>query len=180
MSKVAFKETQQFRQWWSILLIFAATVPAMVFSVYALYQQLMNGIPVGDTPAPNLVHVAIIVVLGLLLWSYLAMKLEVRIEPDGIHYRFWPLISKERLVSIHEISHYEIRQYRPIADYGGWGIKKSFRWGKAYNVSGNIGLQIYLNNGKKVLFGTQRQQAIMHAMNTIMADKLQNAKTLNN
>jgi hypothetical protein len=179
MKKVLFSEKQQFRQWWNILLIFAATVPVMVFSIYALYQQLANGVQVGDKPAPNFVHVAIIIVLGLLLWSYLSMTLEVRIEPDGIHYRFWPLIFKERLISIHEISRYEIRQYRPIADFGGWGIKKSFRWGKAYNVSGNIGLQIYLNNGKKVLFGTQRQQAIIHAMNTIMADKLQNTKNLN-
>jgi hypothetical protein len=50
-------------------------------------------------------------------------------------------------------------------------MKKSFKWGRAYNISGNIGLQLYLNNNKKVLFGTQRQQAILHAMDTVMAEK---------
>ncbi|MBL7967278.1 MAG: hypothetical protein JNK09_09765 [Prolixibacteraceae bacterium] len=171
MKKVLFSEKQQFRQWWNILLILVATVPAMVFSGYALYQQTVNGIQVGDEPAPNAVLAIFIVVMMALLWSYLAMKLEVWIDQEGIHYRFWPLIFKERLISIYEIQRYEIRQYRPIVDYGGWGMKKSFKWGRAYNISGNIGLQLYLNNNKKVLFGTQRQQAILHAMDTVMAEK---------
>ena len=171
MKKVLFSEKQQFRQWWNILLILVATVPAMIFSGYALYQQTVNGIQVGDEPAPNAVLAIFIVVMMALLWTYLAMKLEVWIDQEGIHYRFWPLIFKERLISIYEIQRYEIRQYRPIIDYGGWGMKKSFKWGRAYNISGNIGLQLYLNNNKKVLFGTQRQQAILHAMDTVMAEK---------
>jgi hypothetical protein len=171
MKKVLFSEKQQFRQWWNILLILVATVPAMIFTGYSLYQQMVNGIQVGDTPAPNAFLAIFIVVMMALLWTYLAMKLEVWIDQEGIHYRFWPLIFKERLISIHEIQRYEIRQYRPIIDYGGWGMKKSFKWGRAYNISGNIGLQLYLNNNKKVLFGTQRQQAILHAMDTVMAEK---------
>jgi len=171
MNKVLFKETQQFRQWWNILLILVATVPAMIFAGYALYQQLVYGIQVGDEPAPNAVLIIVIVVMMILIWAYLAMKLETWIDQEGIHYRFWPLIFKQRLISIHEIQRYEIRQYRPIFDYGGWGIKKSLRWGRAYNISGNIGLQLYLTNGKKVLFGTQRSQAIMYAMDDIMKKK---------
>jgi len=168
MNKVLFKETQQFRQWWNILLILAVTVATAAFAGYALYQQMVNGIQVGDEPAPNAVLIIIIVVTMLLLWAYLAMKLEVWIDQVGIHYRVWPLIFKQRLISIHEIQRYEIRQYRPIFDYGGWGIKKSLRWGRAYNISGNIGLQLYLTNGKKVLFGTQRSQAMMYAMDEMM------------
>ncbi len=171
MKKVLFSEKQQFRQWWNILLIMAATIPVIVFSIYALYQQMVNGIQVGNEPAPNAVMGVVIVAMSVFLWGYLSAKLEVWIDEDGIHYRFWPLIFKERLISIHEINRYEIRQYRPIVDYGGWGMKKSFKWGRAYNISGNIGLQLYLNNNKKVLFGTQRQQAILHAMDTIMAEK---------
>lgn len=55
----------------------------------------------------------------------------------------------------------------PIKEYGGWGIKGKFK-SKAYNVSGNIGLQLYLKNGRKVLFGTQRQEAIENAMKKLM------------
>ena len=98
------------------------------------------------------------------------------IDQDGIHYRFFPLIFRDKLISKAEIQRFEIRKYNPVINYGGWGVKRSFKWGRAYNVSGNIGLQLYLTNGKKVLFGTQRPQAILYAMEEIMKSKTENIK----
>lgn len=170
MKKVLFKEEQKFRQWWYIMLVFATTVPVIAFNLYALFQQTIKGVQVGDSPAPNAILAITVVALIILLWALFAMKLEVWIDEDGIHYRFFPLIRKPRIISKAEIQRYEIRQYNAILDYGGWGIKGNFfrKWGKAYNVSGNTGLQLYLTNGKKVLFGTQRSQAISYAMDSIM------------
>ncbi len=170
MNKILFKETQQFRQWWWIVLILGSTVPVMVFSIYALYQQTVRGIQVGDSPAPNGVLIVILFFLGIMLWFFFSMKLEVWIDQVGIHYRFPPVIFKDQFISKEEIQRFEIRKYSPIVDYGGWGIRRGFghKWGRAYNVSGNIGLQLYLKSGKKVLFGTQRSQAIMYAMDEMM------------
>ena len=166
MNKVLFKETQQFRQWWWIVLALGSTVPTMLFSIYALYQKTVNGIQVGD---------AMLIILpffmGIMIWVFFSLKLEVWIDQDGIHYRFYPLISKNKIISKEEIQRYEIRKYSPLLDYGGWGIKKRFKWGRAYNVSGNIGLQLYLKTGRKVLFGTQRSQAIIYAMDEMMKSK---------
>lgn len=175
MNQVLFKEEQQFRQWWNLLIVITASVSGIVFSIYALYQQIIVGKQIGNEPAPNAVLAILIVFLLIFLWFYLRLKLEVWIDNQGVHYRFFPLIFRERIISVHEIKKYEIRKYSAIRDYGGWGIKKSFRWGRAYNVSGNVGLQLYLTNGKKVLFGTQRPQAIMHAIDTIRNEK-QNVK----
>jgi len=168
MNKVLFKEEQQFREWWWIVLILAATIPAMVMCIYALYQQTVQGIQVGDSPAPNGVLIIVLVFLCIMLWGYFSLKLEVWINQDGIHYRFFPLIIKNKLISKEQIQRFEIRKYSPIFDYGGWGVRRGFKWGKVYNVSGNIGLQLYLISGKKVLFGTQRSQAIMYAMEEMM------------
>jgi len=176
MNKVLFKEEQQFRQWWWVILILAITVPLMIFSLYALYQQAVNGILVGDKPAPILVSIVIFFGSSALLWFFFSLKLEVRIDQEGIHYRFFPLIFKERIIYFSEIKKYEIRKYNPIGDYGGWGMKRSFKWQRAYNVSGNIGLQLYLTNGKKVLFGTQRSQAILYAMDELMKTKPETRK----
>lgn len=170
MNRTLFKEEQQFRQWWNLLLVLASVVSGIGFSIYALYQQLILGKQVGNEPAPNAVMAILIVFLLLFLWFYLRLKLEVWIDNQGIHYRFFPLIFKERIISFAEIKKYEIRKYSPLLDYGGWGIKKSIRWGRAYNVSGNAGLQLYLNNGKKILFGTQKPQAMIYAMDTAMAE----------
>ena len=41
-------------------------------------------------------------------------------------------------------------------EYGGWGVRYSLTGkGRAFNVSGNIGLQLEFINGEKVLIGTQ-------------------------
>jgi hypothetical protein len=176
MNKVLFKETQQFRQWWYIVLILVATVPVMIMSVYSLYMQTVKGVQVGDEPAPNAVLIVIFFAMCFALWVIFALKLEVWIDQEGIHYRFFPLIFKNKLISKAEIKRYEIRKYNPILDYGGWGIRHGFgrKWGKAYNVSGNIGLQIYFTNGKKLLIGTQRSQALLYAMDEIMKTNKEN------
>ncbi|HZL08868.1 MAG TPA: DUF6141 family protein [Prolixibacteraceae bacterium] len=171
INTVFFKETQQFRQWWFIVAILIAIIPSMIFSIYALFQQTVRGIQVGDNPAPNAVLIVLFFAMGMMLWLFFSMKLEVSVDKDGIHYRFSPLISKTKLILKEEIHRFEIRKYSPILDYGGWGIKKRFKWGRAYNVSGNIGLQLYLKNGRKVLFGTQRSQALMYAMEKMMKSK---------
>jgi hypothetical protein len=173
MNKILFKENQQFRQWWYIMLILAATVPVMVMSIYTLYMQTVKGIQVGESPAPNAVLVIVFLSMCIALWISFSQKLDVWIDQNGIHYRFTPLILKDKFISKAEIQRYEIRKYRPNFDYGGRGIRRGFgrKWGKAYTISGNIGLQLYLTNGKKVLFGTQRSQAIMYAMDEMMKQK---------
>ena len=156
MNKLLFKEEQQFRQWWWIIMILGTIVPVIVMNIYSLYQQLVRGIQVGDSPAPNGVLIITLIFLCVILWGYYKLKLEVN-----------------RLISKAEIQQYEIRKYKPIIDYGGWGVRRGFgrKWQRAYNVSGNIGLQLYLTNGKKVLFGTQRSQAILYAMDEMMKIK---------
>lgn len=159
-------------------MILGTIVPVMVTSIYSLYQQLVRGIQVGDSPAPNGVLIITLIFLCVMLWGYYKLKLEVWIDLEGIHYRFFPLIRKNILISKAEIQRYEIRKYKPIIDYGGWGVRRGFgrKWQRAYNVSGNIGLQLYLTNGKKVLFGTQRSQAILYAMDEMMKPKSETRK----
>ena len=52
-----------------------------------------------------------------------------------------------------------IRKYDALTEYGGWGIKGGKFWkkdkGTAVNVSGDIGIQLELKSGKKLLIGTQ-------------------------
>ncbi|MFY9151929.1 MAG: hypothetical protein WAO52_07945 [Prolixibacteraceae bacterium] len=168
MKKVLFKESQQFRQWWQIVMVLLFTIPEMVISLYALWMQAVEGVSVGKSSAPNFVLIGTSIAMVLVIWVFFALKLEVEIDSEGIHFRFSPLIRKTRLISREEIQRFEIRKYKPIIDYGGRGIKKRFKWGKAYSVSGNIGLQLYLKNGRKVLFGTQRSQAIGAAMSEMM------------
>jgi hypothetical protein len=172
MNNVFFREEQKFREWWQILLITGSTVPVMVIIIYTIIRQYLMGVPVGDSPAPLAVLIGVLIMLIISLWMYFTSKLEVSIEKDGIHYRFFPIIYKNKFISKEEIQRYEIRQFKAKWEYGGRGVRNGFlhKWGKAFIVNGNTGLQLYLKNGKKILFGTQRSQAIIYAMNEMMKD----------
>lgn len=136
-----------------------------------IYTQEVLGKPWGNNPGSTGLLVFILVfdlimMLGI-IWLFLKMSLQVEIKQDGIHYRFLPLQNKWKQIRDDEIESFEVRTYRPVSEFGGWGIKGSSRK-KAYNVSGNIGLELVLKNGRKVLFGTQKSQAIKYAMEKMM------------
>ncbi len=180
MKKVLFKETQSFTQGWTLILILGTHIPLLIFFFYALYEQTFKGVEIGDNPAPNWALVLLIITMAVTLWGSLVMKLEVWIDQDGVHYRFFPITFGNKLISKAEIQRYEIRKYSAILDYGGWGLRRGFgrKWGRGYIIGGNMGLQLYLTNGKKVLFSTQRSQAILYAMDEMI--KQNNPKNFTN
>ena len=109
----------------------------------------------------------IVVITVPIFWLFVKMKLIVEIREDGVWYKFPPLLYKWKSITKIDIEKFEVRRYKPVLEYGGWGIKGRFK-SKAYNVSGNIGLQLYLKSGRKVLFDTQRSEAIKSAMDKMM------------
>ncbi len=136
-----------------------------------IYTQEVLGKPWGNNPGSTglLVFVLVldlVIMLGI-IWLFLKMSLQVEIREGGLHYKFPPLLVKWKIIAKEEIESFIVRTYRPVSEFGGWGIKGSSRK-KAYNVSGNIGLELVLKNGRKVLFGTQKSQAIKYAMEKMM------------
>ncbi|AUC86670.1 hypothetical protein CW731_06850 [Polaribacter sp. ALD11] len=73
-------------------------------------------------------------------------------------------------MSWNEISKVGIRTYLPISEFGGWGLRGGFFFNKgkekAVNVSGDIGIQLVLKNGEKLLIGTQKKQEATSVLNT--------------
>jgi hypothetical protein len=154
---VLFRETQTFRQTWVWYLL----LPLNILFIYGLVQQLVLGQPFGDMPASNLgLLIGFLLVAGISFFIY-SIRLETTISDQGLSYRFFPIERKMTTITWQEIQKAYIREYRPIVEYGGWGIRVGmFGKGKAYNVSGNVGLQVELQNGKKILFGTQESNEI--------------------
>lgn len=178
MAKVYYKEEQKFGQPWIWMIFVPVNVAALSFFAFGFNEQLLKGNSFGDSPMSDtgLIIVGlftIILTIGLTVLFY-KMKLVTEIRSDGLYYRFPPLFSKFRKIARDEIQQAEIREYKPIKEYGGWGIKTGVKkFGKAYNVRGKIGLQLYLRNGDKVLFGTQRKFAMGDA-----ASKMMNSEAL--
>lgn len=93
---------------------------------------------------------AIIAVIASLIYG-LCLQTEVR--ADGVYFKMWPLHRSFRHIAWLEIDRYVSRQYGPIREFGGWGI----RWAPrkvAYNVSGDRGVWTERTNGSAVLVGS--------------------------
>lgn len=150
-----FLETQRLTIWWVWLLLLSING----FSVYALVQQLGMGKPVGNNPVSD-TGLIIIAVSFLLLTAGIAMiTLHTKLDDQGVHFKLFPFHLKFRLHKWEDIQSAEVRQYKPIAEYGGWGLRMG-PGGMAYNMSGNRGLQLVLKNGKRILIGTQKPEEI--------------------
>lgn len=103
-------------------------------------------------------------ILTVLIWWTLLTE----IDSENIYIKAKPFLNKK--IPFTDIESWTIRTYRPIMEYGGWGIRFS-RKGTAYNVSGNKGLQLALNSGKNILIGTQKPDGIRRILKSIIPEK---------
>ncbi len=111
------------------------------------------------------------IILILVALFIFKLNLKTRIDEKGIHFQFYPIHFSYKLIAWNEISSCYVRQYNAIFEYGGWGFKNGFRKkiGRAYNTHGDIGLQIELKNGKKILIGTQKKSKIQRVIDNYKA-----------
>jgi hypothetical protein len=106
----------------------------------------------GDKSDLNGLFILSIVIISIVPLLLLA-SIHLRIEKDGIYIKYFPFHFKPLFFKWSEIDHFEIRKYNPLTEYGGWGVKGT-RKNRVYNVSGDMGLQITMKNGNKLLVGT--------------------------
>ena len=159
MMKEAFYEKQRFTQWWIWLLLTVLTV----FSYYTCVQEVVYGNVIGNTgPSGNAAYVPPII-MSVISLLFLLFKLETKIDSAGIHVRFYPFHGKYRSYPWSSIKEATVRNYRPLIEYGGWGLR-GLGSNRALNVSGKIGIQLLFQNGDKLLIGTQERDASSKAI----------------
>lgn len=167
--EVLFEENQRFKQWWLWLILLGS---ASVF-LYWVCKQLLLKTQVGENPTDD---VTLLISAGgiiLIIVLFFLTKLSTQIKTDGIYLKFFPFHWSYKYYSKDMISKCYVRTYSPLGEYGGWGLRYSISGhGMAYNVSGNKGLQLELNNGKKILIGTNKPSDLEEAL-----VKLNNSKS---
>ena len=159
-----FEEKQRFTQWW----LWAILIGINLLFIYGLYLQVYLHEPIGTKPAADSV---LWTGWGISLFITLLMRmifLKTIIKADGVYMQFFPFNFKLRYFPFSDLDKVFVKKYSPMMDYGGWGIRVGlFGKGTAYNISGNMGLQLILNNGKKILIGTKQPLALREALESI-------------
>jgi len=172
MEKILFAEEQKRNQWWLWLIMLLALVVSTVPSIYGIYSQEVLNEPFGDDPISTggLIVTAClsVVIIGFVMLMVFGSKLKTKVTSDALWIAYPPVIRKWKKISPDEIERYEIRTYRAKREYGGYGMRRRLRHGRAYTMHGNIGLQLYFKNGKKLLIGTQKKYAFESAIKKMM------------
>ncbi len=163
-SDVIFREEQKFSKWiyWLICVMIIVSLVAVVFAVK---EESAKGNPPNTGEFFWLIVGIIIPIIIAALFAFL--KLETQVRNDGLYIRFFPFHIRFKKFPWEDLSEAYARQYRPLWEYGGWGIRYSIRFGKAYNTRGNEGVQLVFNNGKKLLIGSQNAQELEEAIQSI-------------
>ncbi len=148
-----FKEEQRFNQLWLIIL--------MVISLLAPIGIIL-GVYFKDPSSFSVLELVALIGFLILVSTFIfSFKLISRIDENGIHYKFSPFHWKFRTLQWNDINKAYVRNYDALSEFGGWGFKGGPLWkkskGRAINVSGDVGIQLELNNGKKLLIGTQKK-----------------------
>jgi len=169
MTKALFTEKQRFNQKWLLIIV----ILTLALALWSFVQQIILGIPFGNNPAPDETLIVLLLIPVILFGFIFLLALHTRIDQHGITYRFAPVHRKGRIIKWESVKKIYVRKYKPIAEYGGWGFRIG-RCGKAFNTGGNMGLQLELNDGKKILIGTRNPGEMKRVL-----EKLDIVKTLN-
>lgn len=148
-----FHEEQRFAWFWTAMFC----VPALIVGYGGYRQVYLNQALVSGA----LLWPAFAVGLVVSVW-FLRLKLVTEVREEGLFICFvwlWP----ERTIPWDQIRSVETRTYRPIRDFGGYGVRWATR-GIVYHARGNQGVRLVLASGERVLIGSHRSGELAHAI----------------
>lgn len=167
---IYFFEKQRFRQWWVWLILIGVNVLCIIGCILQIGLKR----PFGDNPVSDTGLIIITVVLFMVTVVLLSCALQTYINEEGVFVRYFPFQFRYKFYNWNTIRASYVRKYSPVREYGGWGVRVGFNATKAYTMSGNIGLQLILQNGKKVLIGTNRPDHLKRVL--MKLDKMERVK----
>ena len=106
------------------------------------------------------VYVLLGVVVAILL-GVLTMRQTTAVSPEAVTVRFGLLYTAR--IPVAELASAQAVAYRPVGDYGGWGIRGTRRR-RALNTRGDRGVLLKKTDGSTVLIGSQKPRELLAAL----------------
>ena len=159
-----FYEQQRFSSPLSLIVVCSLVAAVVILvSVAAVAQHPLDASDIVSIIVGAIAAMAIVPL-------FLLAKLETEVHSDRLRVRLFPFHIRYREISAEDLSECYARTYKPIREYGGWGIRCSFRKGagRAYNMKGNQGVQLVFKDGKRLLIGSQKPDELAQAIKLTM------------
>jgi hypothetical protein len=174
MPRTYFEEEQSFRQNPLLRWILPPAVALVILPfLYGLYWQLIMNEPWGEKPMNDqalvLVSMFVFLVVGMVLWMLWNTKLELKISDDGMHYRYYPIVSRWKFISKEMIKNYEVKKLG-FFELGKRGYHKGILTKRERLViRGRNVLKLRISSDKEIIIGTVRPEELQLAMNKLMS-----------
>ncbi len=145
---IRFQEVQRFRQMWMWMIVGLVAAIFWVEMAIRLIWLIAPGSIPGEPDRGELLSILAIWGICWLLFGIgmplliASIRLTVEVGDSDVSLRYSPLTS--RLIPFETVKTCETRQFNPIRDYGGVGIKWAPGKGRAYIVDGNRGVWLEL------------------------------------
>lgn len=167
-NEILFEESQKFKQWWLWLTLLIING----LFLFVFFMQVVGGQELGDKPMSDTGIVIATVLTIFLTLIFISFRLDTQIKKDGIYVRFFPFHFRFKHYPWDSLTKSYVRQYSAITEFGGWGLRLGlFGKGKAYNVSGDQGLQLEFKSNKKLLIGTKKAEELTEVLNKVEQTK---------
>jgi hypothetical protein len=163
---VVYREEQNFA-WWVYVIV--GLVEALGWmTLFLLLQNVRNLTSPESIPAlAAMLFTGVVLVVPLfLLVGLLRMTTEVRLGDLLVWFGWLPIY--RRVVSIVDIQRVEVVNYRPLADFGGWGIRRGRDGIRLLSARGTRGVRLDLTDGSRMIIGSQRPEELAVAIEQAM------------
>ncbi len=163
---VVYREEQNFD--WRVYALIAATEIMVWLGLVWWHQNPVQG---GEVQRLSTGETAVGLLIGLVLpvlviVGFLRMTTEV--GPTDVRVWFGWIPTYRRVVSLGTIQRLEVVSYRPLLDYGGWGIRVGRDGVRVLSARGNRGVRLDFADGSKLLIGSQHPEHLARALERAM------------
>ena len=97
------------------------------------------------------------------------LQMTTEVTPTDVRVWFGWVPIYRRVVLLGDIRRIEIVTFRPIADYGFWGVRSGRDGERALIARGNRGVRLELADGTLLVIGSQRPEELAQALQSSMA-----------
>lgn len=149
-----FEEKQRLNLWWLYLII---GMEAVVISSILIFDK--GGINLNQLKEVYFLPIWVMLIPFLIVYLINTVSFKYQINEINLSYSPWPF-GKNNIIQWGQIQAIYLRRFDALGEYGGWGVKSRLWFkldDKAYIFNDkNVGLQVELKNGKKILFSTNK------------------------
>lgn len=162
-SAVVYREEQNFD--WRV---YAFVAFWELFAWGGLAWYLRDAVPgraaLGEFHGLPVSWLAYFLLAAVTIFLFAILRMTTEVSPTDIHVWFgWYPIYHKRVATV-SIQRLEVVNYRPIFDYGGWGIRIGRDGERVLNAKGNRGVRLELTDGSRLLIGSQQPEALARAL----------------